>query len=173
MSCVVGLIYDKAIYMASDGIATTEDGEKRPIKAIKLFKNGDYLFGYSGSVRAGQVMFSPHFKPPEDINKLVDEMREHMSIKGTMIVTDTQVQMCNANFLIGYKGKLFEVLMDFQLNEVLGDYTAIGSGEQLALGSLHASMDMMMTPRERVEMAIEAACEYDMSCGPPINVEMI
>lgn len=173
MSCVVGLIYDKAIYMASDGIATTEDGEKRPIQAVKIFRNGDYLFGYSGSVRAGQVMFSQHFKPPDDIDKLVDEMREHMSVKGVMIIADTQVQMCNANFLIGYKGKLFEVLMDFQINEIEGDYTAIGSGAQLALGSLHSSTDMMMTPRERVVMAVEAACEYDMSCGLPITVEVI
>lgn len=173
MSCVVGLIYDEAIYMGSDGIATTEEGEKRPIHATKIFRNGNYLMGFTGSVRAGQVIFPVHFNPSEDINKLPDEMREHMSNKGTLMIGESQVQLYNGNFLIGFKGKLYEILMDFQLNETLGNYTAIGSGASYALGSLHTSKDMMVTPRRRVEMALEAACEYDMSCGPPLKVEML
>ncbi|MHA1817327.1 MAG: hypothetical protein ACTSX1_15100 [Candidatus Heimdallarchaeaceae archaeon] len=173
MSCVVGLIYDQAIYMGSDGIATTDEGEKRPIKATKLFKNGKYLMGFSGSVRAGQVIFARDFKPPEDIYKLPDEMREHMSNRGTLMIGESQVQMFNGNFLIGFESKLYEILMDFQLNETLGNYTAIGSGAAYALGSLYSTKGMMISPRARVEMALEAACEYDMSCGKPLIVEMI
>ena len=33
---------DGKLYMGSDGIATTEDGEKRPIVATKIFTNREY-----------------------------------------------------------------------------------------------------------------------------------
>ena len=48
---------------------------------------------------------------------------------------------------------------------------AEGSGQQFALGSLHATAKFAgVTPEERVRYAIEAACKYDTGCGLPLQL---
>ena len=74
MSCVVGLVDNGSVWIGADGIATTDDGEKRPIKARKIIRNRDYLFGYTGSVRTGQVIDPYYFKPPKNIFDLPDAL---------------------------------------------------------------------------------------------------
>ena len=47
------------------------------------------------------------------------------------------LHMQPCNFLIAYKERLYEILMDFQLNEVMGNFTAVGSGAAYAMGAMH------------------------------------
>lgn len=170
MSCVIGLLNNGTLYLGSDGIATTDDGEKRPIICEKIFRNGDYLIGYTGSVRHGQVLGSHYFEPPEDIFDFPEAIREKFIDVGAIQTTDTGQQIHNSNILIGYKGRLYEILIDFQINEVMGSYTAIGSGAPYAMGSLFASKKWK-SPTKRIINALDAASEYDRSCGAPYCIE--
>ena len=172
MSCVVGLIQNGKIFLGSDSQATTPDGERRPIKTIKVFRNKKYLIGYTGSVRAGQILQEKYFEAPDDIFELPDAIREHLSTKGTLLVNDEQAQMQNMNLLIAYEGNLYEILADFQLNEVSGSCTAIGTGASYAMGSLHTTNKLMLSPEERVTAALEAACEYEITCGLPTEIQV-
>ena len=171
MSCVVGLLNDGKIYMGSDGIATTEDGERRPIICNKMFTNKDYLLGFTGSVRHGQVIGPKFFDPPESVYDLPDAMREQFKEKGAALTVDTGQEMHSCNFLVGHKGRLFEILIDFQMNEIRGDFTAIGSGGTYAMGSLFATKKWK-SPEKRVINSLEAATEYDSSCGIPFTIEV-
>lgn len=48
---------------------------------------------------------------------------------------------------------------------------ADGSGQELALGSLHATAKFPgVTAEERVRYAVEAACQYSPDCGLPVHV---
>ena len=174
MSCVVGLVHNGKIYMGSEGLATTNEGEKRPIITNKVFRNGKYLFGFTGSVRTGQLVYPRNFTPPNDVFELPDAIREHLSIKGSLLTGEDQMQIHGSNFMIGINGVLYELLIDFQLNEVAGDFSAIGSGGAYALGSLFTTRkSYKMKPESRVKKALEAACEYDASCGPPFMIEVL
>jgi len=94
MSCVIGLVDNEGqIWMGSDNFATTDKGEIRPIKVQKIFRNGKYLFGYTGSVRGGQILTSKHFTPPKDIDYLTMLTRRkpvvltiRMNSKSSMII---------------------------------------------------------------------------------------
>jgi len=171
MSCVIGLLHEGSVYIASDGIATTDDGEKRPIIATKIFKNKDYLIGFTGSVRTGQLVGPKFLDPPSSIYDLPDAIREILSEKGSLVISNETQQHLNAcNFLIAHKNRLFEMLMDFQMNEVMGDFSAIGSGSPYAQGALHATTKWN-SAEKRLKAALNAACEYDMSCGLPYTIE--
>lgn len=173
MSCVIGLLNEGKVYIASDGIATTDDGEKRPIIVNKVFKNSKYLIGFTGSVRTGQLIGPKFFTPPTNIYELPDAVREVLCEKGSLVVSnETQQHLTACNFLIGYQGRLFEILMDFQLNEVMGDFTAVGSGSPYAMGALYASKKWN-SPEKRLKAALGAACEYDTSCGLPYTIEVM
>jgi ATP-dependent protease HslVU (ClpYQ) peptidase subunit len=172
MSCVIGLLQDGKLYMGSDGIATTEDGEKRPVICFKVFRNGKYLIGYTGSVRHGQLIAPRKFSPPTNILDFPDDIRVQFEEHGAILSTDTGQQVHNSNILIGWKGRLYEILIDFQMNEVFGSYTAIGSGAAYAMGSLFATRKWT-SPEARLKNALDAACEFDRSCGEPYTIEVM
>ncbi len=174
MSCIVGLVDKKKVYLGSDGIASTDDGDKHPINAIKIFRRGSYLFGYAGSIRTGQIVQRGTYKLPKNIWGWPDLIREQITKKGAMIISEGQGQIQSSNFIIGHKGKLYELLCDFQLNEVnkLG-YTAIGAGSMAALGSLYTSNGLDFTAEQRVYLALDSATEFLTSCGLPYTIEVI
>jgi len=175
MSCVIGLIDKSYVYIASDGVASTEDGDKRPIDAIKIFRKGPYIFGFAGSIRTGQIIQHGDFEPPKSIWGWPDLIREQITKKGSMITGEGQTEIQGANFLIGCKGGiLYEMLSDFQMNEVnKTGYTAIGAGSTIALGSLYTSGDLGWGPEDRLYKALNAATEFARACGPPYKIEVL
>lgn len=169
MSCVVGLINNGSVYIGGDGRATTNDGEIRPIVASKVFKNKKYLFGYSGSVRSGQVLLPEYFEPPDNIVDMADAVREQLKRKGCMGSNEDQIEATQSNFLIGYEGRLYEILIDFQLNEIYGEYTAIGSGSSFALGAFFATK-RVKNPIKRIKIALDASKEFCSFVGDPYTI---
>lgn len=174
MSTVVGVVDGKNIWIGADSRASTEDGDIRSNKCKKIFRNGDYLFGFIGSVRGGQILFPEYFSPPKKLYELPDAIRLQCSEKGCLGVNENQMSVHACNFLIGYKGKLYEMLIDFQLTEV-PEYSAIGAGCNYAFGSLFTTSKVKETisPKERVKLAIQAASEFDAATGGDILIEKL
>lgn len=173
MSCVVGLIDNGKIFMGADGFATTEDGERRPIVANKIFRNKEYLIGYTGSVRTGQLIEPAYFDAPEKIGELAESMRQHLYAMGCVATAEGGISMQTSNFLIAYKERLYEILMDFQLNEILGNYTAIGSGACYAMGAMFVLNKSKLEPMKQLELALYAATEFHTSVGPPFDYDYV
>jgi ATP-dependent protease HslVU (ClpYQ) peptidase subunit len=173
MSCVIGLVEDGQIYFGADGYATTEEGERRPIITKKLLRNKDYLIGYTGSVRTGQLINPHDFDAPDDINDLSESLRKHLYARGCVATNEMNLHMQPCNFLIAYKHKFYEILMDFQLNEVMGNFTAIGSGAPYAMGAMHILIRTKLKPVEKLELALKAASTYHTTCGPPFDYEYV
>ncbi len=173
MSCVIGLIEDGHIYLGADGFATTEEGERRPIITKKIIKNKGYLMGYTGSVRTGQIINPHDFVPPDNIDDLSESMRQHLYARGCVVTNEVNLQMIACNFLVAYRERLYEILMDFQLNEVLGNFTAIGSGAPYAMGAMHILNRTKLKPIDKLETALKAASTYHTTVGPPYEYEYI
>lgn len=162
--------------MGCDGFATSDDGDRRPIKAadIKMFRKGSYLIGFAGSIRTGQIIQRGDFKAPKQIWGWPDLIREQITEKGALITTDEQVQMQSSNFIFAHQGRLYEMLADFQMNEIdETGYTAIGAGSTIAMGSLYTSQGLDMDVEQRIRLALKAACEFAVTCGPPFRIEML
>lgn len=176
MSCIIGLKYGGHIYMGSDGIATTEDGDYRPIICNKIFTNGKYLIGYCGSVRTGQLLYPHYFEPPDNILDFPTKIRENFMENGCLLSGDPDSGDRNeANFLIAKLGttKLYEMLSDFQISEVI-DFTSIGSGSHFAFGSLETTkLAKKIKPSQRILIALNAASKYCRSVGPPFTIKVI
>jgi ATP-dependent protease HslVU (ClpYQ) peptidase subunit len=171
MSTVIGIVDDGKVWMGADSYATTTCGERRRIICEKMFINNRYLIGFIGSVRSGQVLRPEYFEVPENIYEFPDKMMEQFKRKGCLAVSsDTHMSTHESNFLIATpNGKLFEILLDFQINEIK-DFTAIGSGSPFALGSLYTTKDWGDHKR-RIMTAFKVAAAYDMSTGPPYTIE--
>ena len=175
MSTVVGLKYNDEIWIGADSLASTDDGDIRPLKGKKIFRNGPYLFGFIGSVRGGQILQPDYFEPPKKIEELPDAIIDQCEEKGCLITTDDQRSAHGCNFVVGYKGRLFEILIDFQLNEI-DDYTAVGAGSTYAIGSFYTSENIegvKLSPEERVMLALKAASTFNSCTGGDLIVEKL
>jgi ATP-dependent protease HslVU (ClpYQ) peptidase subunit len=167
MSTVIAIKRKGRIWMGADGFATTSDGERRRVICKKIFKNGPYLIGWIGSVRTGQTVKPEYFKAPKNVFDFPDRLLEHFKEKKCLATnTDDLCSITGSNFLIATpKGRLFEILVDFQMNEIR-DFVSIGSGSPYALGSLYTTRKLKNS-KKRIRKALKAATVYDTATGPP------
>jgi len=171
MSCICAIVQDDNVFMAADtiGVADTYIAQR---KDPKIFRNGPYLIGYAGSVRAGQVLQPRFFKPPDDIEDFPDAMREQYIEKGCLTMNDQGASRCETMVLIGFKGKCYYIMVDFQLGENSEDFISIGSGEPYALAVLYHTRNEK-DPIYRLKSAIKAAIYFCTEVGGEIQFECL
>jgi hypothetical protein len=73
-------------------------------------------------------------------------------------------------FLVGLADRLYVVHSDFQIARSADGYAAVGSGDDIALGSLHGTRGR--APRWRINAALSAAAHHSSVVTPPFVVEM-
>lgn len=175
MSTVVGLKTDKGIWIGCDSRVSNDDGEIRPIMAQKIFINGPYLIAGIGSVRGIQILYPEYFTPPKSVINWPDILLKHFEEKSCVLVGDQNITIMACNFLIGDSrtGKLYEILIDFQMNEI-SNITAIGAGSSYAFGSLSTTRELNINDGEkRVRLALESAAEFNASTGSPFIIKKL
>lgn len=181
MTIIVGLLdkENKTIYMGGDsaGVGGYSLMQRRD---AKVFINGDFIIGYTTSFRMGQLLRFK-FVPPKlpdgmDVYKFmctdfIDSVRLVLKEGGFATVNDNVE--AGGTFLVGFKGRLFEVQDDFQVAEGLINYAACGCGEDIALGSLYSTTHLIRTPEERVMIALKAAGKFSAGVCDPFIIEKL
>ena len=166
MTCIVALVEDNTIYMGGDRSAS-DDISIVSMKTPKVYIRDEWIYGYAGTIGIGQLINYIDLPSPEgDIEKLIRlDICESLKAMIDSHARDTENE--DTGFLIGAKGRLFEFnVSDWGVLEI--DQTSIGSGSQIALGSLYTSIDN--NPIDRIGMALGAAITYSPSCQGPIDV---
>lgn len=172
MSVVVGIIRKGKVYMAADSLSSSEDGDKRLRADKKIYRNKGYLIGFTGSPRAGQILSPRYWTPPTSIYDFPDAIREHYKEKGCMICTEGS-DAAGVNLMVGHKGNIYEILIDFQLVELIEPYSAVGAGKCHALGALHMAHEYGLfeteKPEKILEYAVRAAEYFCSSVGGSVQ----
>jgi len=180
MTCIVGLVEKGKVYMGGDS-AGVHGNSIESRKDTKIFKNRDFLIGYTSSFRMGQLLrfkLKPQgLKDKEDVyaymcTNFVEAIRKVFKDGGYNKKEHDQDE--GGDFLVGFKGRLFHIYCDYQVGEQNDNYDATGCGANLALGSLYTSNTMRnKTPNERLKMALEAAGKFNTGVSAPFNFQMV
>ena len=167
MTCIVGLVQGKKVYLGADSMGSSGQDQWRRSDS-KVFKNGSFVMAFTTSFRMGQLL-QHKFKPPRHLSAktveeymvttFVDAIRKCFKNAGFATKTGRGEEQ-GGQFLVGYKGRLFTIEVDYQVAEQEQPYAAVGCGAQVALGSLHTSDGMGVTPNGRLLLALEAAQEH-------------
>lgn len=177
MTCICGVASKGEVFIGGDSAALT--GWAMTVRSDpKVFINGPFLIGFTSSFRMGQLLrFS--FKPPIHhagvsideymVTSVVDAVRECLKEGGYS--TKQNERESGGRFLIGYRGRLFEVTEDYQVGEALDGLAAVGCGDQVACGALYALRDL--EPMERIRRALEAAERFSAGVRGPFTVERL
>jgi hypothetical protein len=143
-----------------------------------VFKNGGFLFGFTSSLRMGQLLrYSlqiPNRHPDKDLmaymaTEFVDAVRNCLKTGGFATKNSDAEQ--GGTFLVGHAGRLFRIEGDYQVGESRGDYDACGCGEFYACGALFANT--AAAPLERVRQALAAAEAHSAGVRAPFHIESI
>ena len=172
MTCIVGLVHDGDVYIGGDsaGIA----GLSVSIRADeKVFGNGPFIMGFTTSFRMGQLL-RYKFAPPAQtvhqndmeymVTSFIDAVRQCFAGNG---FGDKDASV-GGNFLVGYKGKLYNIESDHQVGLPKLAYDAVGCGTDLALGALYATEGL--TPEQRINAALSAASTFSAGVAPPFTI---
>lgn len=180
MTCIAGLIHKDKVYIGGDSAGVANyDLKIRNDK--KVFRNGDFIMGFTTSFRMGQLL-QYKFHPPtlfnedgssKDINKymvtdFVDAVRQCLKDGG--YAAKVNEEESGGTFLVGYKDRLFSIEADYQVGEFIDGIMAVGCGDDIALGSLYTTAKIDMNPEERIHMALEAAERYSAGVRSPFNI---
>ncbi len=177
MSCVVGIVQKGVVYIggdsaSSDSYTIITSGDK------KVFKRKGILFGCTGSPRAKQLLrhslvipMKPNSMRDEDFLRTVfiESVRECFREGG--FARSENSEEFGSHFLVGYNGTLFEVGSDYQVTKPADQVASIGSGCEVAYGSLHTSTSY--SPQKRFRKALLAAAYYNPFVRAPFVVQKL
>lgn len=180
MTAIIGLEHDGQVYIGGDGVVSMGTMTNRIVNP-KVFVKKPMVMGYCHSGRLGNLLkyslkIPKHPKGKNIFDYLVNDfVRSIQTVLGKHGFFDLEPSKVVACYpiLLGYRGQLYEVNGDFQILKYQTNYCAIGSGTELALGSLHSTAtiaSLVRDPEKRIIMALEAASAFEGSVGPPFTV---
>ena len=179
MTCIVGLEDGEDVWIGGDSAGVAGWGlTTRADK--KVFRNADFLFGFSTSFRMGQLLryrlILPKLHSDDDLEKfmatdVVDAIRQCLKEYG-INKTENGVDS-GGDFLIGFRGKLFRVAADYQVGSSTHAFQAIGCGDDIALGAMFVTANLGTSPKDRLMRALEAAQEFSAGVRAPFHIEKL
>lgn len=176
MTCIVGVVQDGSVVMGGDSAGVA--GYALTVRQDpKVFHNGPFLIGYTSSFRMGQLLrfrFTPPPHHPADkddyhfmATDFIDAVRACFKDYGYAKIESNNEH--GGTFLVGYRGKLYEINDDYQVGINADPFAAVGCGFAVALGALHASEGK--SAEARVLAALAAAERFNAGVRGPFVVE--
>lgn len=165
MTCLAALIHGGKVFIGGDSAASVGDAIETRLNR-KVFRNGAYVVGFTGSFRVGQLLQYATLPAVEG------DAMAHI-INAVVPVLQKLAGKETDELLIGVAdtrktGRLFKISSDYSVAEY-ASYAAAGQGEPYALGKLHGSLG---APEQRVVAALAAAEAHCGAVRAPFVVEI-
>lgn len=161
---------DGRIFAAADSMVSTGDTITLRRTPPKVFKWGNFIMGGVGDILVPQLIYS-HFEPPAMSDyetfqyitgPFIDKLRKLLKDK------EVNLEGQDSDGIVCFRKRIFHIGSDFSITEVAEPWTAIGSGQDVALGVLAATRNWKDTAR-RVREAVRWTSHYITSVGGPIT----
>lgn len=152
----------------------------------KIAKNGPYLIGTAGDVRAINLL-THVFAPPKPTSRtnldkfmtsrFIPELRDCFEKAGYSLRDKEaeHVAQHSSTILVAIHGSIYLIDGDYSwISEGTGIY-AIGTGSQYAIGAMTALIEKPASKKQAVLVAkrsLEIATQFDPHTGPPFNIEV-
>jgi len=185
MTCVVGIADNGKVWMGADSAAVS-GWDTRVSTVPKVFHRGKFLIGYTTSFRMGQLLqykldiidLETQISQYETliefmVDHFVPEIQTLFSENGFSKI-DNNVEQ-GGTFLVGLRGELFTIHSDYQVQNCIPPYDAIGCGANYALGALYItyktnSSGNVIRPERIIKESLQAAATFSNGVEKPFNV---
>lgn len=183
MTCIVGILDAKnnCAWIGGDSLGSNYYTKtiQSPSKVFRnsFFKNvimgGTTTFRHLDLLKYSETLFDKvdfYEKATIDhkymVTKFVPQIID-LFRNGVLSESDTDR---GGNFIVGAGGHLFEIQCDYSVLEPVNGVCVVGSGADVAMGSLLTSEKMDIPPKERIELALSAAERYCCGVQRPFKI---
>lgn len=176
MTIIIGLEDKGTVFMGGDSAVTTWPNCVEVVRDKKVFFMGDMLLGSAGALRTSQIVrhglsFRYQFEQESLmdylVNGIAEPMRDALKERGASKIEANEETSLNW-WLLGYRGKVYEIDGGFSITNTTRGFTAIGSGRDFALASMLALKHL--PPKERILESLKIAGKFDSYVKPPYYV---
>lgn len=177
MTCIIGVEQEGTVIIGVDSMST--DGySKDATRLRKVFRVGEFLIAYTSSFRMGQILqYHLEVRHQQDgetderymVVAFVEAARKCLKEHGYTRIENNQEE--GGCFLVGYRGRLYSVYGDFQINSSATGVAAFGAGQEYALGAMKALETL--PPVERIQRALEISSQLSCAVYEPFFVETL
>jgi len=182
MTCIAGAVINGELCIGGDSVSVHGQSAARVGSGGKVFRVGEFLVGSSGTVRCQQVvrylLEPPHIE--EDltaylVKRFVPGLRTAMKDNGGECKGQSGDDQMDARYLVGARGRLFEIDSSYGVFESLAPYAAVGCADQEALAAMYTAYSLLKDPlaEDIVNRGLLAAAEFDISVRPPFTIMTI
>ncbi len=173
MTCIAAICVNNTVYMGGDSASTNETSMTlRADQKVFILKK-KFLIGFTTSFRMGQLL---HFSLNVPSQKKSQDDFQFMcttfinAVKKCFKKGDFGKTEEGGEFLVGYKGNIYKIQEDFQVEKSLDNYSAVGTGEEYALGSFFSTDAPDIKSEDRVLCALKAAAKFSTSVREPLYI---
>ena len=175
MTCVAGLVHKGRVFIGGDSAGVS--GWSLSVRAdAKVFRRGEFVFGFTTSFRMGQLLAHAFTAPPlpkkrAELDRymvvdFIDAARTLFKGSGFAVAKDGREE--GGEFLVGVRGRLFHVASDYQVGALADRLHAIGCGADVALGALLVTSGL--APERRIRTALMAAERCNNGVRGPFRI---
>lgn len=176
MTAIAAITDGKKVWIGGDSAATNNFHGSECRKDSKVFALGDFLIGCCNSFRVAQVI-EYIFQPPAQmvgeeglaymIRQFIPELRHCLHETGAC---DERATDFEGSAIVCWNGEIYTVESDFHVGRSSVGYQSIGSGYQLALGSLYSTEGVGISNRDRLVRALAAAEAFCATVRGPFTI---
>ena len=158
---------------------STDGSSKDATRLRKVFRVGEFLIAYTSSFRMGQILqYHLEVRHQQDgetderymVVAFVEAVRKCLKEQGYSRIESNQEQ--GGCFLVGYRGRLYSVYGDFQINSSITGVAAFGAGQEYALGAMSA-LESYLPPLDRIQKALQISAQLSCAVFEPFYVEVL
>jgi hypothetical protein len=174
MTCIVGLVTPEGVHIGGDS-AGVSGWDLTVRRDAKVFMVGEAVIGCTTSFRMGQLLRFNLSLPMKAegmdefqymVTQFIPSVRACLK-DGGFASKQNDVES-GGSFLVGYRGRLFEIASDYQVGENECGFAAVGCGASYALGAVAASY--ALPPYERITSALKIAEQFSAGVRGPFTV---
>lgn len=180
MTCIAGAIKGSELWIGADAVSVQGCSAARMSTQAKVFQVGEFLIGSSGTLRIQQIiryMFTPPAIESDIVAYMVKvfvpALRAAIKDNGGEIIDPSGNSQLDGRYLIGVRGRLFEIDSSYAVFEAKAPYAAVGCADQEALSAMFTATSLMagdITPKQVVERGLLAAVEFDTGIRQPFTI---
>lgn len=175
MTCIVGLKDSKTgvLWLGGDSLGSnsySKSVESQP----KIFQNNRLLMGGTTSFRHLDLLRYMDLDIPLKIDidhkyMVKNFIPKIIELFRTGIVDEDEKER-GGSFLVAASGHLFKIQRDYSVLESVSGLAAVGSGSEVAMGSLITTETLDMSPEKRITLALKAAENYSRGVARPFHI---
>lgn len=179
MTCIIAMEHNGVAFLGSDsflGGAFIRDQIDRP----KFFEKGTRFFiAFAGGLRGAQIVehgitFRKLRKGEDEEAYLVTEVSQKLQAAftkaGANIKDDGNVDTHDSCFIACINGKVFIIQTDYSVIRSRHGFTAVGAGQEYALGAMAILKSEKISPKEKIQRALEVAADLSPQVCSPFHI---